>query len=238
MSDKQYLVFVPTYNEAGNVGPLVEHIRALDLDTDILFVDDNSPDGTGRILDELAASDPRIRVIHREGKLGIGTAHQVGIARAYADGYQTLITMDCDFTHPPEDIPRLIEASAGWDLVVASRHLAPGSLDGWQWHRIFLTKSAYFASRYLLGMPLDATGAFRLYRLDRIPQRLFAEVISPSYSFFVESLYVLWSHGVRIGQIPVRLPARTQGHSKMRPSDAWQSLKTVLRLAWGRLLRH
>lgn len=228
------LVFVPTYNEAENVGPMVEQIRALGLDADLLFVDDNSPDGTGEILERLAALDGRMRVVHRGGKQGIGTAHKLGIERAYAEGYRTLVTLDCDFTHPPEDIPRLLAASADCDMVVASRHMDPDSLVGWQLHRKFLTKSAYFATRHFLGMPFDATGAFRVYRLDRIPQGLFAKVRSPGYSFFLESLYILWSNGVKVEQVPVRLPARTQGHSKMRPADAWQSVKTVLRLALTR----
>lgn len=225
------LLFIPTYNEAENVELMVEQIRALGLGLDLLFVDDNSPDGTGEILERLAAKDGRMRVIHREGRLGIGTAHRLGIERAYQEGYRTLITMDCDFTHPPEDIPRLLAASENCDLVVASRHLEPDSLVGWQIHRRFLTKSAYFATRHFLGMPFDATGAFRVYRLDRIPRQLFAQVRSPGYSFFVESLYLLWSSGVKVEQVAVRLPARMQGHSKMRPSDAWQSVVTVLKLA-------
>jgi dolichol-phosphate mannosyltransferase len=225
------LIFIPTYNEAENVGPMVEQIRALKLEADLLFVDDNSPDGTGEILDRIAARDERVRVIHREGKQGIGTAHKLGIERAYEEGYRTLITLDGDFTHPPQDIPRLLARAANCDLVVASRHLERDSLVGWQLHRKFLTKSAYFATRHFLGMPFDATGAFRVYRLERIPQELFAKVRSPGYSFFLESLYVLWSNGVKVEQIPVRLPARVQGHSKMRPRDAWQSVVTVLRLA-------
>ncbi len=232
MRTADVLLFVPTYNEAPNVRELARRVLALGLDLDLLFLDDNSPDGTGAILDEMSRENSRIHVLHRPAKLGIGSAHQAGIRCAYQQGYKLLITMDCDFTHQPEDIPRLIAAAGNADLVVASRHLAPESLHGWQPHRIFLTKLAYFLTRWWLRMPFDATGAFRLYRLDRIPQTLFDKVISRSYPFFLESLYILWASGVRVEQIPVCLNARAQGRSKMRVSDAWQSLVTLLRLVF------
>lgn len=236
-SDRHHglLVLTATYNEAENVERMAEEVLRHEPGADFLFVDDNSPDGTGQILERMARENPQIHVLHRPTKLGIGTAHADGIRWAYRQGYRNLVTLDCDFTHPPRDIPRLIEAGESWDLVVASRHMERGSLEGWQPHRVFLTKSAYLATRYLLGMPFDATGAFRFYRLDRIPEVWFEQVRSPGYSFFLESLYVLWTHGARVRQIPVRLPARAQGKSKMRPADAWQSVKTVLRLARGRL---
>jgi dolichol-phosphate mannosyltransferase len=209
------LVFIPTYNERENVVALYAEIRALGRDLDVLFMDDNSPDGTGEVLDGLAANDPGIRVLHRSGKLGVGSAHAEGIAWAYAHGVQTLITMDCDFTHPPAAIVDLLRASTDADVVVGSRYLARRSLAGWNLMRKVLTLTGHLLTRVLLGMAYDATGAFRLYRLDRIPRQAFGMVSSKGYSFFFESLYILHFNRFRIREIPIALPPRTYGHSKM-----------------------
>ena len=172
------LVVIPTYNERENVSAMCGQLTALHLDADILFIDDGSPDGTGAVLDNLAKHHGRVRVMHREGKTGIGSAHQAGIAAAYEGGYSTLVTMDCDFTHSPSDIPRLVSAVLGSesDVVVGSRYLAPGSLPGWNLLRRSLTVFGHFLTTALLDMPEDASGAFRLYRLDRIPRELFGLV--------------------------------------------------------------
>ncbi|HYV19667.1 MAG TPA: glycosyltransferase [Verrucomicrobiae bacterium] len=209
------LVFIPTYNERGNVGALYTEIRALGLDLDILFMDDNSPDGTGKVVDELAAKDPGVRVLHRSGKLGVGSAHAEGIAWAYDHGYRTLVTMDCDFTHPPAAIAELLRVAQDADVVVGSRYLAKRSLAGWNLMRKVLTVTGHLLTRVLLGMTYDATGAFRLYRLDRIPRQAFGAVSSKGYSFFFESLYILHFNRYRIREIPIALPPRTYGHSKM-----------------------
>jgi len=209
------VVFIPTYNERENVGALYAEIRALGLDLDILFMDDNSPDGTGDVVDELAAKDPGVRVLHRSGKLGVGSAHAEGIAWAYDHGYRTLITMDCDFTHPPAEIAELLRVSEDVDVVVGSRYLAKRSLAGWNLMRKVLTMTGHLLTRVLLGMGYDATGAFRLYRLDRIPRQAFGMVSSKGYSFFFESLYILHFNRFRIREIPIALPPRTYGHSKM-----------------------
>ena len=218
------LVFIPTYNERENVRALYEEIRALGLDLDIVFMDDNSPDGTGAVLDGLAASDPGMAVLHRSGKLGVGSAHAEGIAWAYARGYRTLITMDCDFTHPPAAIADLLQASAEADVVVGSRYLARRSLAGWNLLRKVLTLTGHLLTRVLLGMSYDATGAFRLYRLDRIPRQAFGMVSSKGYSFFFESLYILHFNRFRIREIPIVLPPRTYGHSKMSFREARHSV--------------
>jgi dolichol-phosphate mannosyltransferase len=209
------LVFIPTYNERDNAPALYGEIRALGRDLDVLFMDDNSPDGTGEVLDDLAAHDPGLRVLHRTGKLGVGSAHADGIAWAYEHGYQTLITMDCDFTHPPAAIVELLREAAGADVVVGSRYLARRSLAGWNLMRRILTQTGHLLTRVLLGMTYDATGAFRLYRLDRIPRQAFGMVSSKGYSFFFESLYILHLNRFRIREIPIALPPRTYGHSKM-----------------------
>jgi dolichol-phosphate mannosyltransferase len=214
------LIFIPTYNEAENVEALYRRIQALGLDTDYLFLDDNSPDGTGQLIDRLAAENPRLHTVHRPGKLGIGSAHRDGIRWAHRYGYEVLVTLDCDFTHSPELIPIFLECASQHDVVVGSRYLSKKSLVGWSALRRFLTRVGHFLTTRLLRMPYDATGAFRVYRLDRIPDGVFDAVYSRSYSFFFESLYVLWLNNYRIKEIPISLPARTYGHSKMAWRDA------------------
>ena len=225
------LVFVPTYNERDNVEELHRQVRELPLDTDILFVDDASPDGTGEALDRMAAADPRVAVIHRAGKLGIGTAHQCGIRYAYEHGYEWLISMDCDFTHSPSDIPRLLAAAEGSGLAVGSRYMLPGSLPGWSLFRRSLTLLGHFLTKTLLGLSADASGAFRAYHLAAIPQAIFEMAVSRSYSFFFESLFILSRNGYQATEIPIVLPARTYGHSKLTFREAFRSFRYLVRLA-------
>lgn len=221
--ERNLLIFVPTYNEAENIEALFLQIRQLNLGADILFLDDNSPDGTGRIIDRIAAENSFVRAIHRSGKQGIGSAHLTGIAWAYERGYRTLVTMDCDFTHSPERIVDFLAHAEDHEIVVGSRYMQKGSLRTWNLLRKTLTHVGHLLTTSLLGMPYDATGAFRLYRLDRIQAGFFSLVYSSSYSFFFESLYVCWLNGSRIHEIPIELPARTYGSSKMAWKDAMRS---------------
>ena len=170
------LVMVPTYNERDNAPRMVDAIKALGLDVDVLFIDDNSPDGTGELLDAMCADYPRLSVRHRSGKNGIGSAHMDGIAAAYAGGYQRLVTLDCDFSHSPEDIPKFLRTSDTADVVVGSRWTAMNSLPGWNLFRRMMTGMGHLLTRIVLGMKYDATGAFRAYRLDRIPEEVFSLV--------------------------------------------------------------
>lgn len=237
MNASRILVFIPTYNERGNVERMARILVALDPRPDIVFLDDNSPDGTGAELDLLAAELPGIRVIHRSGKQGIGSAHQVGVAYAYDNGYDRLVTMDCDFTHDPADIPRMLAALDGYDMSVGSRYMEVGSLPGWNLMRRSLTIFGHFLTKRLLGLPHDASGAFRAYDLARIPRACFNLVTSKSYSFFFESLFVLVQNGVSIREIPIVLPARTYGHSKLTFQEAMRGGTYLMRL-WIEQLAH
>lgn len=228
------LIFIATYNERANVGPLITSILGQDLACDILFIDDDSPDGTGAILDDFARGHPEITVIHRAGKQGIGTAHAEGIAWAYAHGYEQLVTMDADFAHPPEYLPEFFAAPAEYPIVVGSRYMRRGSLVGWSLPRRILTRTGHFLTTRLLRMPYDATGAFRRYRLDRIPAGVFDLVRSPGYAFFFESLYVLHMSGFAIHEAPIHLPSRTYGDSKMDLREMVMSLRLLLVLALTR----
>lgn len=226
------LVMIPTYNEAGNVGRIYQEIKGLNLRLDLLFVDDNSPDGTGKLIDQIIEKDPAVHVLHRSGKQGIGTAHQEGIRWAYRHKYQNLITMDCDFSHSPEYIKEFLRYAPDHDVVVGSRYFQKGSLPGWNLYRKFLTFLGHFFTKFFLRMPYDATGAFRLYRLDRIPAGIFDLVESRGYSFFFESLYIISRNNFSIKEFSIHLPSRTYGHSKMSFKNAWHSLLQLVRMFW------
>jgi len=213
------LIVIPTYNEVDNVEQLAREICAQPIKVDLLFIDDNSPDGTGQILDRLSKSNSRIQVLHRGEKSGIGSAHLAGIQWAYESGYRCLITMDSDFSHSPDLISRFLEQAQTSDVTVGSRFKCTNSLIEWNVFRKVLTHLGHYLTKKLLGMPYDATGGFRAYRLDSIPREIFSEIQSKGYSFFYESLYVLSQRGVTIKEIPIRLPSRTYGHSKMRLMD-------------------
>ena len=231
------LIFIPTYNESGNAPQICGQIHALGLDADVLFVDDNSPDGTGAALEALKPAFPRLVVHHRSGKLGIGSAHLDGIHWAYDQGYARLITMDCDFTHSPADIPRLIEASQGYDVVVGSRFLQKDSLPGWSPVRKMMTSTGHFLTKTLLGMPCDASGAFRVYDLTRIPREIFGLVSARGYAFFFESLFILSRNKFTINEVPIVLPSRVAGTSKMSLKEIWRGLARLFLVSLLSVLR-
>jgi dolichol-phosphate mannosyltransferase len=224
------LIFIPTYNEKDNVAPMCDQILALGLDADLLFMDDGSPDGTGRVLDELAIKHPRVRVIHRATKSGIGSAHFEGIGFAYDHGYERLVTLDCDFTHSPSLIPRFLERSRTADAVVGSRYLEIDSLPGWSLPRRVLTRLGHVLTKNMLGVSQDATGAFRVYNLTSIPRDIFDLVHSRGYAFFFESMLVLQRNGLAIAELPIKLPARMFGSSKMTVQEIQRSVSTLMTL--------
>lgn len=236
-AEKKIVVIIPTYNEAENVGIICNRILEQPVALDIVFVDDNSPDGTGKVIDALAAKNSRVHALHRAGKMGLGTAHVHGLGWAYRRGYTIAITMDCDLTHSPSEIREFVKHSDSHDVVVGSRFLRAASLTGWSMHRKFLTWLGHLCTTFFLKMPYDATGAFRLYRLDKVPVGLFSLVHSTGYSFFFESLYVVCQNGFRVGEVAIDLPARTYGHSKMKFTDISYSLMLLIH-TWLKMLMH
>ena len=224
------LIFIPTYNESENVERIFQQIQQLNVGADILFLDDNSPDGTGAIIDRLVQKNNNTFVIHRSGKQGIGSAHQAGIKWAYDAQYEVLITMDCDFTHSPSYIFNFIRSSDQTNIVVGSRYMKKHSLASWNLFRKTLTHFGHFLTVILLDMPYDASGAFRLYNIRNIDRKLFSLIESPGYSFFFESLFVLNYNKIKVTEIPIELPSRTYGTSKMTLGDAWSSLSFLISL--------
>ncbi|MEP7321936.1 MAG: glycosyltransferase [Saprospiraceae bacterium] len=226
----EVLIFIPTLNEVNNIEPLINQIIALGVSADFYIIDDNSTDGTLDIIKKLAAQYEAINYLIRPKKMGIGSAHKMGIQWAVDNNYKYLITMDCDFTHPPEYIPVLLDAKDNADIIIGSRYLKQGSLEGWSVFRKMLTYFGHFLTDRMLNMQYDASSAFRIYNMKLPMHSLCDKVVSESYSFFFESLFILHFNHFKIGEIPIRLPARAAGHSKMSWSDAVRSIRFLLEL--------
>jgi dolichol-phosphate mannosyltransferase len=222
------VVIIPTYNESKNVEFLLNEINNLNLDLDLLFIDDNSPDLTGNILDSLAKKQTNVTIIHRPIKSGIGSAHKFGLKWAYENDYCFALTMDADFTHSPEYIPTFIEKINDADIIIGSRYLVEDGVASWNLYRKTLTKLGHFITKLFLNMPYDSTGAFRMYNLKKIPLYFLNSVNSNGYSFFYESLFVLYFNKYKIIEIPTILPARVYGSSKMKYNDIFSSLTNLV----------
>jgi dolichol-phosphate mannosyltransferase len=202
-----------------------------------LFIDDSSPDGTGDLLETLKKEDKNLFVIHRKEKLGIGSAHKDGISWAYSNGYSILITMDSDFSHSPDEIEKFIKLSKESDLIVGTRFKKKGGMGELSFLRRFLSTFAHYMTYLLLRMPYDSTNAFRLYRLDRIHQKIFSQIESNSYSFFFESLYLIHSNKIKITETPITLGSRPSGDSKMSIRDAITSVRVLSNITYKRYFK-
>lgn len=239
MKQVQDVVIVPTYNEADNLEDLVNQLLALPADLGVIVVDDNSPDGTGELADDLAAEFPgRVFVVHRPGKLGLGTAYIAGFRLALSRlGAQRVMTMDADFSHNPRYIPAMLALSAEKDVVIGSRYVAGGGALNCTWKRIWLSKGANFFARSALGLEAhDTTAGFRLYHrrvLESIP---LDTVFSSGYSFLVEMLFMCQRRGWQIGEVPIVFEDRRKGTTKISRQEVFRAQYTILRLAARRLL--
>ena len=226
-------IIVPTYNERENIEQLVEQLLAQPLDLGVIIVDDNSPDGTGEIADRLAAEHPdQVQVIHREGKLGLGTAYVAGFYRAMSEGVDFIVTMDADFSHPPERIPALVaKVEQGYDLVIGSRYVPGGKAIQCTLVRKMLSWGANAFARTLLGLKAhDTTAGFRCYRREVLESIALDQIFANGYSFLMEMLYKVQRKGWRIGEVPIIFHNRRQGVSKISRNEIYKALYTVLRL--------
>ena len=235
MSEK-ILIFIPTYNEKTNVKIILEKILSLGLDLYILFLDDDSPDGTGQVLDEIASKHYFVKIIHRKViEKGIGSAHIDGIKYAYNKNYDYLITMDCDLSHSPSYIPDFIEKKNQADLIIGTRFKNKKSIETWNIYRKLLTNLGHIASFILLGIRFDSTGAFRIYNLKVINQDFLNLIAFKRYSFFFESLYILNYNNYKIIEIPINLPSRVYGNSKQKLRDVFLGMKNLLSVFFIRI---
>lgn len=229
MSDT--LIIVPTFNERENLTPLAERLLGLPVKVDLLVVDDNSPDGTGKLADELAGKHASIHVWHRQQKDGLGRAYIAGFKWALERHYEFVFEMDGDFSHNPDDIPMFLEAARDAACVLGSRYLNGIRIINWPLHRLMLSKGAALYVRLITGMPFtDPTGGFKCFRRGALQSLNLEEVQSNGYSFQIEMTHRLWRQGLRIVEVPIVFTDRFQGHSKMSGHIVREAFIMVWRL--------
>jgi dolichol-phosphate mannosyltransferase len=210
------LIFIPTYNEFKNISALYGELKKLHQPCDYLFIDDNSPDGTGAYLETISRKDPAVKVVHRGGKEGIGSAHKAAFQYAKERKYQYILSMDADFTHSPKDIPSIIAKIENNDCVIGSRYCHAKGFKDWSLARRTLSFCSHFVTKYFLGLPYDCTGAFRMYRVDTVfEDDFYTDIKSNGYSFFIESMYQIKKRGARISEVPIVASERYLGESKI-----------------------
>jgi dolichol-phosphate mannosyltransferase len=223
---------IPTYNEALNLREIIARLRLAHPEVDVLVVDDSSPDGTGRLADEIAAADPQVSVLHRPHKDGLGAAYLNGFRVALEDGYDVVGEMDADGSHQPEQLHRLLEALHDADLVIGSRWVPGGSIVNWPMSRELLSRGGNFYTRTLLGIDVrDATAGYRLFRRTTLERIHLEEIVSLGYVFQAELAYRTMREGLRVVEVPIEFVERVRGDSKMSRHVATESLKRIT--LWG-----
>ena len=226
------VVLIPTYNERENLPLIVSRTRVAVPEADVLVLDDNSPDGTGAVADALAADDTSVHVLHRLAKEGLGAAYLAGFAWALDHGYDVLVEMDADGSHQPEQLPTLLGALAGADVVLGSRWVQGGSVVNWPLHRKALSLGGNVYTRVLLGMPIgDATGGYRAYRASALRSMNLHEVASQGYCFQVDLVWRAVRRGLIVVEVPITFVERTIGDSKMSQGIVGESLRNITK--WG-----
>jgi len=226
------LVVIPTYNEVGNLAALVEQVLAQDARLEILVVDDHSPDGTGQLAEALAQKQPRLRVLHREAKLGLGTAYITGFKWALERGYDLVFEMDADFSHDPAHLKDFLKAIADADLVLGSRYLGGRvTVVNWPMGRLVLSYCANIYARWLTGLRIwDLTGGFKCFRRRVLEAIDLSQVRSNGYAFQIEMSVRAWRKGFTLKEIPIVFVDRTEGQSKMNRSIVREAVWMVPRL--------
>jgi dolichol-phosphate mannosyltransferase len=239
MPANETLITVATYNEMENMPRLVEEIFRGAPNVDILVIDDNSPDGTGRWCDERHATDPRVSCLHREGKLGLGTATIAGMKYAIEHGYKYMLNMDADFSHQPKYLPAMLDGMASpadasqqpVDVMIGSRYICGGGVEGWPLKRQLMSRAVNFYARTLLGLrPKDCSGAFRCYRVEVLSRLDFGAIVSRGYSFQEEILWRLKRLGANLAETPIVFVERQFGVSKINSGEATAALKILFKL--------
>jgi dolichol-phosphate mannosyltransferase len=226
------LVIIPTYNEADNIGPTVARIRAAVPEAHVLVADDNSPDGTGKLADELAVGDEQVHVMHRRGKEGLGAAYLAAFRWGLEHGYGVLVEMDADGSHQPEELPRLLTALKGADVVLGSRWIPGGRVVDWPRHREFISRGGSTYSRLLLDVPIrDVTGGYRAFRRDTLEGIGMQQVASQGYCFQVDLAWRAVKAGFHLVEVPITFVERRRGASKMSRDIFVEALWRVT--AWG-----
>ncbi|GAA4600965.1 polyprenol monophosphomannose synthase [Actinoallomurus liliacearum] len=226
------LVIIPTYNERENIESIVARVRTAVPEADILVADDNSPDGTGKIADGLAADDERVHVLHRAGKEGLGAAYIAGFHWGMDHGFDVLVEMDADGSHQPEELGRLLSALGEADLVIGSRWVRGGKVENWPINREILSRGANIYARLMLGIPVrDSTGGYRAYRATTLQKIDIDDVASQGYCFQVDLTLRTVRAGLRVAEVPIRFVERTHGASKMSRAIMVEAFRRIA--GWG-----
>jgi dolichol-phosphate mannosyltransferase len=225
-------VIIPTFNERDNIEIITGRVRSSVPDAHVLIVDDNSPDGTGEIADKLAGGDPHVHVLHRAGKAGLGAAYIAGFAWALEQGYGALVEMDADGSHQPEELPRLLAALAGADLVLGSRYVPGGAVLNWPRSRELLSRAGNTYARLMLGLNLmDATGGYRVFRASTLRRIGLGDVDSQGYCFQVDLARRTIAAGLTVAEVPITFEERQRGASKMSRKIVFEAFWRVT--GWG-----
>ncbi|MBM3982875.1 MAG: polyprenol monophosphomannose synthase [Planctomycetes bacterium] len=229
--EPRLLVSLATYNEAGNIAALIADIQKVVPHADVLVIDDNSPDGTGRIVADLAEKDPRVHLLARPGKLGLGTATLAAMKFAMAQNYDYLLNMDADFSHPPRYLPGILAGMSTYDVMIGSRYVRGGGTENWPLPRRVISQTVNMMVRFLLRMPVkDASGAFRCYRVGLLREANLGRVRSRGYSFQQEVLFRCHKAGAKLGEFPILFENRRAGSSKVNRKEAVRSMSMLLYL--------
>jgi dolichol-phosphate mannosyltransferase len=223
------LVIIPTYNERENLPQILPRLLALPVKVEVLVVDDNSPDGTGKIADEFAAQDSRVHVLHRAEKEGLGRAYCAGFLWALEQTYEFVFEMDGDLSHNPADLPAFLEAAKGADLVVGSRYSNGIRVINWPLNRLMLSLTAAKYVQVITGMPItDPTGGYKCFRRKTLQLLDLENIRSNGYSFQIEMTHKVWRKGLRVAEVPIIFTDRFQGRSKM----SWNIVEEALLMVW------
>lgn len=234
----QTLIVVPTYNERENLPLVVQRLLSLPVGVDMLVVDGNSPDGTGKVADDLAVKHPEVHVLHEKEKKGLGRAYVASFKWALGHGYEFVFEMDSDLSHNPDDIPQFLEAAKNADLVLGSRYINGIRIINWPLKRLILSKFAANYVRIITGMPFtDPTGGYKCFRRCALESINLDEVRSDGYSFQIEMTHKIWRQGLRIVEVPIIFTERFQGRSKMTGHIIQEALLMVWRLLLQNKLR-
>jgi dolichol-phosphate mannosyltransferase len=232
----RHLVIIPTYNEIENLPIIVGRLFEYNSNVDLLIVDDNSPDGTGKLADELATKDKRVTVLHRTEKNGLGRAYLAGFKKAFERGYEFVIEMDADGSHRPEDLPKLIAQDA--DLVIGSRWTKGGKTENWPFSRILISRTGNIYVRLMLGAKIkDATAGFRVYRSSLLQKIDLDSIASQGYSFQVEMTWASLRAGATVREVPIVFVERVIGSSKMTTAIVFEALWLVTKLGFTRVFK-
>ena len=231
------VMIVPTYNEADNLDELLRQLLTLPVGLGVIIVDDNSPDGTGRLAEAWAVRHPdRVHVIHRPAKLGLGTAYVAGFKKALELGAASVMTMDADFSHDPGYIPAMVALAEEAHVVIGSRYVDGGGQLNCTWKRVLLSRGANLFARQLLGLRArDTTAGFRLYRREVLESIPLGQIFSSGYSFLIEMLFMCERRGWRVEEVPILFEDRRKGATKISRREIFKAQYTVLRLFWRRL---